>query len=124
MSHVVQWEHPDYTFIPHGLMAEYWGKTGLRTEITDAIRDGRLRFRRMMDNDKARDSIEYIWSLDDETVLAGAHYGSDIGAEIGARLANGEDRWINPSWVSGMCAQDAYERGLIDGNEFDRLAAD
>jgi len=121
MGEPVQWERPDYAYIPRGLMAGDWGKTGHRTEVADYVREFRLRMRHMMDNDSSRDSLEYIYSLDDATVLAAAHEDSPEHREVKRRLG-GAGEYINPLWITGQCATDAYERGLIDEREFDRLA--
>lgn len=115
----VRWETDDYAYEPKGLLADPWGKTGPRTEVSEAIRNGRLSFRRMMDNDASRDAAEYIWSLDDTTTIAGGSYGTPEHREICRRLEP-----VNPYWVTSRCAQDAYERGLIGEDELDRLMAD
>jgi hypothetical protein len=121
MGERVQWEREDYAYIPQGLMAGDWGKTGHRTEVAEGVREFRLRMRRMMDNDSSRDSLMYIYSLDDATVLAAADEDSPEHREVARRLG-GDESYINPSWITGQCATDAYERGLIDEREFDRLA--
>jgi hypothetical protein len=115
----VRWETADYVYEPKGLLADPWGKTGPRTEVSEAIRNGRLSFRRTMDNDESRDAAEYVWSLDDATVVAGGSYGSPEHREICRRLEP-----VNYYWVTSRCAQDAYERGLIGEDELDRLMAD
>jgi hypothetical protein len=126
----VQHEKPGYAYQPEGLMAEDWGKTGCRTEVAAFIRAGNLRDRHWMDNDKGRDALEYIWSLDDATVLAARIENSPGHLEVCRRLggsiydtpppARGEG--VNPLWVALRCATAAYERGLIDERELDRIA--
>lgn len=123
-DNVVRWEKPGYEFTPTGLMAEDWGKTGHRTELEPFLQENWLTMRRIMDNDSARDSAEYIRSLDDATLLAALETGSSVGAEIARRLVNGEDTWINPSWVISHVATLAYERGLIDETQIDRILQD
>ena len=111
---IVHHEGPDYVYEPTGLMAEDWGKTGHRTEVADRIRASRLQRRRWMDNDKGRDSIEYVWGLDDATVLEAAHEGTPAHAEVCRRLGK-----VNPWWVTSQCAMDAYERGIMSAEEMD-----
>jgi hypothetical protein len=125
----VQHEKPGYVYRPEGLMAEGWGKAGRRTEVAAFIRAGNLRDRHWMDNDKGRDALEYIWSLDDATVLAARIENSPEHLEVCRRLggsiygtpppAGGEG--VNPLWVTDLAARTAYERGLIDERELDRI---
>lgn len=115
-SRVVHHEKPGYAYRPQGLMAEPWGTTGHRTEVDERIRQGQLQRRSWMDNDSGRDAVEYVWSLDDATTLAGQRYGSPEHGEICRRLEP-----VNPRWVTAQCAVSAYERGLIDEAELDRI---
>ena len=112
----VQHERPDYTYTPTGLMAEPWGKTGHRTEVADYVEAGLLRQRKFMDSDSGRDSLMYVWSLDDDTLLGARLYGSPEHAEVVRRLGN-----PNPYWVTSQAASTAYSRGLIDEDELDRI---
>jgi hypothetical protein len=121
MGQPVQHEQPDYEYKPTGLMAEEWGKAGTRTEPPAFVREDILRQRHYMDNDRSRDALMYVLSLDDATLLAAADDGSEANGEICRRLSQ-DGAWTNPSWVTGACATEAYERGLIDEREFDRLS--
>ena len=118
MDRVVRHEQPDYEYRPTGLMAEDWGKTGIRSEVTPGIRESVLRTRRDMDNDRSRDSLEYVWSLDDQTLLAGMDEQNETSREICRRLSY-DGSWTNPAWVMMMCAEFAYYRGLISETELD-----
>lgn len=125
MSQVVQHERPDYEYRPEGLMAEDWGKTGPRTEPPEFVRQSILQQRHWMDNDGSRDSLMYILSLDDATVLEGRLEGSEAHREICRRLGgstwDGPGGKVNPLWVTARCATEAYDRGLIDEHEMDRI---
>ena len=116
---VVRHERPDYVYVPAGLMAEPWGKTGHRTEVAQFIQKDHLLHRKWMDNDRARDSLEYVWSLDDETVLAARLYGSPEHLEVCRRLGT-----VNPYWVTMRAANTAYDRALIDEQELNRIASE
>lgn len=116
---VVRHERPDYIYVPKGLMASQWGKTGYRTEVAQYLTDAHLRDRRMMDNDSSRDALEYIWSLDDATILRVCGENSDDHAEVCRRLSP-----VNPLWVTLQAATVAYYRDLIDENELDRIVKD
>lgn len=122
---VVHHEAPGYEYRPQGLMAEDWGKTGHRTEPPAFVTEGNLRNRAMMDNDKGRDSLMYIWSLDDETVLKGCREGKkrhrEIVRRLGGSIYDEPPGAVNPSWVTMQCANTAYDRGLIDERELDRI---
>lgn len=130
MSQQVQHEKPDYEYRPQGLMAEPWGKEGYRTEVAGFIRKGQLQDRRYMDNDASRDAFEYVMSLDDATLLAARIEGSRehlevcrrLGGSIYDRLAPDQGTGVNPLWVTLRAATAAYERGLIDERELDRIA--
>lgn len=130
MGEPVQHEKPDYAYEPKGLMAESWGKTGHRTQVAEFIVAGNLRQRAWMDNDKTRDSWMYIQELDDATLLRAMLGGSSEHAEVCRRL--GGSTWdnslgllpgegVNPLWVTARCATEAYDRGLIDEREMDRI---
>jgi hypothetical protein len=126
---VVRHERPDYLYVPKGLMAEPWGKTGERTEVAEYLEADHLQKRKWMDNDSGRDSLEYVWSLDDETVLEARFDGSTVHHEVCRRLDNGEvydgqGHGTNPSWVTMQAENVAYYRGLIDERELDRIAAE
>ena len=126
MSQPVQHEKPDYVYEPQGLMAEPWGKTGHRTAVPGFIEESHLQQRRWMDNDSGRDALEYIWSLDDATVLNGRLRDSGPHREICRRLDGDEPydglgHGTNPDWVTARCASTAYDRGLIDERELDRI---
>jgi hypothetical protein len=119
---IVRHERPGYVYAPAGLMAEPWGKTGHRTEVAAPIQEDHLRQRKWMDNDAGRDSLEYIWSLDDETVLEARFYGSTVHQEVCRRLDDGRGHGTNPYWVTMRAASVGYDRGLIDERELDRIA--
>jgi hypothetical protein len=65
--------------------------------------------------------IEHIRALNDDVLLAGAR--NEGGAEHAAIVEHmsADGTWTNPSWVTGQCAEEAYERGLIDEQELDWL---
>jgi hypothetical protein len=113
---VVRHEKPDYAYAPEGLMAEPWGKQGHRTQVAEFLQEAHLRDRRIMDNDSSRDASEYIWSLDDATVLAARIAFSPEHEEICRRLAP-----VNPYWVTARAGCTAYDRDLIDEHEIDRI---
>lgn len=116
---VVRHETPDYNYNPQGLMADGWGSAGYRTQVTEFLEKDHLQQRRWMDNDEGRDALEYIWRLDDQTVLAARVYGSEEHSEVVRRLGD-----VNPWWVTERCATTAYARGLIDEQGLDRIVRD
>ncbi|TDC02673.1 hypothetical protein E1091_00280 [Micromonospora fluostatini] len=66
----------------------------------------------------AIDGTLHIRSLGDEQVLAAArNQESDAHRAILKHLGTN----TNPSWITGRCAEEAYERGLIGEREFDYL---
>lgn len=126
MSKPVQHEQPGYEYKPEGLMAEPWGKTGYRTQVAEFIVAGNLKNRAWMDNDKGRDSLEYVWSLDDATVTAAMIENTPEHREVCRRLGGSiydepKGEGVNPLWVTMQCANAAYDRGLIDERELDRI---
>ena len=72
-----------------------------------------------MDNDASRDALEYIWRLDDCTVLGARLEGSPEHIEVCRRLGN-----VNPWWVMLHCARTAYDRDLITETEMDRIVSE
>lgn len=125
VSKPVQHERPDYEYKPAGLMAEPWGTAGPRTEPPEFARKSILQQRQWMDNDESRDALMYVLSLDDATVMEGRLEGSEAHREICRRLGgsiwDGPDGKVNPLWVTARCATEAYDRGLIDERELDRI---
>ncbi len=105
-----------YEYIPQGLMAEEWGKTGYRTKVTEFLEQEHLRERSALANDASRDALEYIWSLDDTTVLAARRFGGSSHLEVCKRLGD-----PNPWWVIACCASVSYDRGLIDEDGLNRI---
>lgn len=66
----------------------------------------------------AKDGILMIRALEDEALLAAARdNASSEHAELMAALGTA----TNPTWVTSSCAETAYDRGLIDGQELDWL---
>jgi hypothetical protein len=124
----VQHETADYHYAPQGLMAENWGKTGTRTDPPSFVRESVLRARKWMDNDQSRDALMYILSLDDATLRAGMTEGTPEHAEICRRLGGStwesENGKVDPLWVTAQCATESYDRGLITGEELDRIIGD
>ena len=114
---VVHHEGPGYVYEPTGLMAEDWGKTGHRTEVPAAAQESHLFCRRIMDNDRGRDAMEYVWSLDDKTILGACAAGSPEHREVMRRIGGK----TNPYWVTSQAGETAYIRGLIGEAEIDRI---
>ncbi len=67
----------------------------------------------------AIDGVEYVRALDDEPLLSAAR--NDAGTAHAAIVVymSRDGSWTNPSWVTAQCAEEAYERGLIDEQELD-----
>ena len=105
-----------YKYNPQGLMADEWGKSEYRTRVTDFQEEDHLRERSALTSDASRDALEYIWSLDDITVLAARRFGSSSHLEVCRRLGD-----PNPWWVVHRCASVSYARDLINEEGFDRI---
>lgn len=67
----------------------------------------------------AKAGILLIRGLDDETVLAAAR---DAASPAHARIMEAMGPSTNPSWITGRCAETAYDRELIDEQELDWLS--
>lgn len=64
--------------------------------------------------------ITYIQILDDATILATArdeHGRANLRIE--AKMGGG---YVNSTWIRARCADEAYDRGLIDTTEYDALS--
>jgi hypothetical protein len=70
----------------------------------------------------AIDGVLHIRGLDDDVLLAAAR--DDSGSQHQAIVAHmsRDGSWTNPNWVTAQCAEEAYERGLIDEQEFDWIS--
>jgi hypothetical protein len=65
--------------------------------------------------------VLFVRSLSDEAVLEAARDSQSSGYR---RVVAYMERDTNPSWITSQCAQAAYERGLLDEVEFDRILGD
>jgi hypothetical protein len=124
MTGTVHHEGPEYAYVPEGLMAEDWGKTGRRTEVPGLVRAGQLKMRRLMDDDSGLDAFEYVHSLDDATLLESARHGSGAHREVCRRLGGGRGRAVNGCWVTARCAAEAYDRGIMSAEEMDCITGE
>lgn len=66
---------------------------------------------------RTRAAILLIRALDDHTLLEGAHQREPVFSELIRVL--GEK--TNHSWIMARCAEEAYERGVMDEREMDYL---
>lgn len=82
-----------------------------RTPSLATYRDDEFRYH----SDSARDGILHIRSLSDRLLIEGMTEGSPSHQDIVSFV--GPD--TNPSWVTAQCAEQAYDRGLIDEQELD-----
>lgn len=92
----------------------------MQTQVGDAIAEQREEQLRWMDDDEGRAAQRYIWHQDDMLILAAARSELPGYAMLLGRLRadHGE---INPLWMIGACAADAYERGIMAAEEMDSL---
>jgi hypothetical protein len=83
------------------------------------IQDDELRYY----TEDARRGVFYIRSLSDQEVLDAARdETSATHTAIGVHID--PNSWTNPSWVTAQAAQEAWERGIMDDDEFYRLTDD
>lgn len=69
----------------------------------------------------SRAGIRFIRSLDDDDVLTAAR--DPFSAQHAAVTVATGPGPVSRAWVTSCCADEAYERGLIDETEYDRLSA-
>lgn len=93
-----------------------WGRSGHRTEIPSAMQESFEVRLSWMDNDAARDSLRYLDSLDDPTIVAVARGNERFRDHISALIGP-----VNPWWITSQCATIAYERQLIDAETYDGM---
>jgi hypothetical protein len=63
--------------------------------------------------------VLHVRQLDDHYLLAAAR--NENGPEHAAivTFVSSDGSQVNASWVTGACAEEAYDRGLIDEQELD-----
>ena len=79
-----------------------------RPELTD--------YERRHFNVSAQRGVLLIRGLDDLSLLMAAR---DSASPAFCSIRDRMDAGTNPAWITGRCAETAYERGLIDEQELD-----
>lgn len=69
-------------------------------------------------SESTKRSLEFIWSLSDEVLLEALDNQKSIAAQF-IRNKLGED--TNPNWIMGAVGEEAYCRGILGEDDWDRI---